>query len=201
MLFVDPLGLATICFWNLRDISNGDGPPRYKADFEGCIDLPDPLLVTEKGGGGGASRAKLRKKPGLNRDECKELLDKIYEVAKKIYDRFGDMWKDRFSLGVDPEQKVGGVGTLRGHYQQYEGKQTQLSDLLNKFDSNKCKNNTGYPKGKVEDILNWARDMAVWPAPQPQIPTTRRGTEAPVPRPPSLFKRFVDWVEKYYPLS
>jgi RHS repeat-associated protein len=156
--FADPLGLLRICFFNMREVSVPESPwfPRGVAtvvEFEGCFDLPDVGTIREPREPG---RDKRKRQSLLNRDKCKKLLDEIYEIAKIVYDRYQDMWKDRLSLGVDPTQKV--VGSLVGHNHQYDVQQQRLRDKLNDFDSNRCKNNTGYPK--FLDAV-WGKDVYI----------------------------------------
>jgi RHS repeat-associated protein len=51
--YLDPLGLLRICFWHFKDVSNGDGPPRWVLSDVDCIDLPDIAIEGNPNAGGG----------------------------------------------------------------------------------------------------------------------------------------------------
>src|SRR5262249_39498193 len=120
---VDPLGLLTICFLNFKDISNGDGPPRWRLTDVSCIALPDfePLREPGERGAGGAAANKPRqaRKKGLTNKECQSLLRQIYDRAVELYNRRVDFIKDKFHL-VIPGNKDPLGGDLRGHIEQFE---------------------------------------------------------------------------------
>jgi RHS repeat-associated protein len=60
---VDPLGLWSLCFWNFKDVSNGDGPARWELSDVDCIDFPDPFVSpVERGGGAGKQKPQPKKK-------------------------------------------------------------------------------------------------------------------------------------------
>jgi RHS repeat-associated protein len=80
--------------------------------------------------------------PGEDNDDeyeyCKELLDKINEVADELEKRYLDMLEDRYNLFEIAPDKLPGIGSWKGHQDKYVDVQDELSDLANDFFRSGC---------------------------------------------------------------
>jgi len=104
----------------------------------------------------------------------------------EVYNRRMDFIKDKFHL-IIPGNKDSKGGTLKGHVQQFEGKQENLDKLLQDYNKGKCNGKGGSPN--EGELLYYARLMLELPL---DLPKPLFGPDRPVtssPQRPPMYPR------------
>jgi len=106
-----------------------------------------------------------------------ELVERSGELIADPYDLQFDNWSKANPKTVRlPDGRERNLGSIEGHQEQFKNKQTQLRNLLKKWDEDKCRNKTGIKISKSD--RDWAFKPTPKPKPKPK-PSKSQGFQLP----------------------